>query len=61
MPQYKVKFGHYLILEAAVVLDAPDRTKAREIAENGVFRPWAKIPEEEYCVRYRALSGREEE
>ena len=34
MPRYTVKFGHYLILEATVALEAPDRSKAREIAEN---------------------------
>ena len=26
MPRYTVKFGHYLILEATVALEAPDRS-----------------------------------
>jgi hypothetical protein len=34
MPLYTIKFGHYLILEATVAVEAPDRTKARGIAEN---------------------------
>ena len=34
MPRYVVKFGHYLILEATVVVEAPNRTRAREVAEN---------------------------